>query len=512
MKNTNSSSNKTENNVKDQNIDNTVNKKNSNVKSQNTDSGIKKTNSNIKNMDDTTNKIDISKSKTKKARSTKKKKRKINYQKIFNFVSFIFIMVCIFWYGGRFVYYYLDSKETDVVEANSISLQLITANKDKETFRQVDNSYYFYEKADNNYVSYSNILWRIIKINEDGSVSLIADSVVGALAYGEEAVYQNSPVIRWLNAGDSNYSGIFENILHKKENYLIKNTTCIDSISDVNNLTCNEKNSDYYLGLLSIEDYANTGGKNSFINNERYTYLANQNAENQVWYLTQEGTLDTTDGDDVFGIRPVITLSPTLIFTSGTGTSTDPYRFSDENAFIGSYVKLGEDIWRVYEEKDGIVKLRLNDYLKVDNEVLQYAYSNNTYYHNDTKNGSLAYYLNKTYLNSLSYKDLVVENLYTNGYYGEESGYDYTSILEKTIKTKVSVPSMGEIIWNETIENYFTSTGASSTSSLVYVMKGLGAVTRKNVNSESSVVPCISILRDVLKVGTGSLEDPYRTE
>ena len=442
----------------------------------------------------------------------KKKKRKINGQKIFSFVSFVVILVCIFWYGGRFIYYYLDSKKEEVVEENTIALQLKTENQDKETFRQVKKSYYFYEKVENNYVAYSNILWRIVKINEDNSVMLIADKVVGALSYGEEVTYQTSPVIRWLNADGSANSGILESIIPEKESYLVKNTTCIDDIADVSKLTCKEKNSDYYLGLLSIEDYVNTGGKNSFINNERYTYLANQNSEKQVWYINQEGKLDVSEGDEILGLKPVITLSPTLEFTSGTGTEVDPYRFESNQTTIGSYVKLGEDIWRIYEEKDGIVKLRLNDYLKVNNEVFQYAYSNDSYYHNDTKYGSLAYYLNRTYLNQLSYKDLIIENQYTNGYYGEESQYDYGDSYEKTIDTKVAVPSMGEIIWDDTLENYFTATGVSSSSSLVYVMKSFGLATRKNVTSEANIVPCISILRENLKVGTGTEADPYRTE
>ncbi|MCI6265772.1 MAG: hypothetical protein MR598_02870 [Erysipelotrichaceae bacterium] len=62
-----------------------------------------------------------------------KKKRKINVQKIFSFASFIFIIVCILWYGGRFIYFYQSSKKAITEEANTIARTLKTQNHDQET-------------------------------------------------------------------------------------------------------------------------------------------------------------------------------------------------------------------------------------------------------------------------------------------------------------------------------------------------------------------------------------------
>ena len=90
-----------------------------------------------------------------------------------------------------------------------------------------------------------------------------------------------------------------------------------------------------------------------------------------------------------------------------------------------SYVKLDNQIWRIYQVNDTEVRLMLNDYLKVNNTELKYIYSNISSYHDDTKNGSIAYYLNKTFLNSLSYKSKIKEVSWTNGYYGAISNYDY---------------------------------------------------------------------------------------
>ena len=93
------------------------------------------------------------------------KKRKINIQKIFCFISFIFIMTCVFWYGGRLIYFYLDNKKVEVKDDDNLAKIILNENNEKDTFKQVSQDHYFYKNPNNNYLMYSNILWRIIKIN-----------------------------------------------------------------------------------------------------------------------------------------------------------------------------------------------------------------------------------------------------------------------------------------------------------------------------------------------------------
>ena len=133
----------------------------------------------------------------------KKKKRRINLQKIFSFISFIFILVCIFWYGGRLIYFYQDSKKIITEESNLFARVVKSNNQDKETFKLVGKTYYFYGNTENNYVKYSNMLWRIMRINEDNTVVLVSDSIVATLPFGEEEnTYIESSIIRWLNLED----------------------------------------------------------------------------------------------------------------------------------------------------------------------------------------------------------------------------------------------------------------------------------------------------------------------
>lgn len=437
------------------------------------------------------------------------KKRKINYQKIFCFMSFIFLATCVFWYGGRFTYFYLKNNKNEIEETTNLTQTIL--NKHLEDLKNLNNEYYFYGKNENNYVIYSNILWRVIKITPSKQLVLISESPLTNLAYGNETNYLDSNINKWLNNKDKN-NGILEQNLNQKETYLSKNKICLDSIDNIETSTCKNTNEDYYIGLLSLTDYINTGASESFINNNKYTYLSNTNKDNNIWYLNNEGKVNTANTTDIYGIKPVITLSSKNEVISGNGSKDNPYKIEKENALFGSFVKLDNDIWRIYQINDTTVKLVLNDYIKENNNPLTYKYSSNNYYHNDTKVGTLAYYLNTTYLNSLSYKDIINSDDWSNYYYSEEINYDYKKVLETTIDTKVSILSIGDIILNNNLDNYITNTGTSKTSNKIFAINNNGTLSIKNVTLKSKIVPCISINKDLLTKGSGLENDPYETE
>lgn len=440
------------------------------------------------------------------------KKRKINFQKIFNFISFIFASVCVLWYGGRFIYFYQESQKTIKKESNILATVIKNNNHENETnFKQIGQTYYFYNQANNNYLTYSNLTWRIIKLNKDNSVVLIADSALTTLAYGDITTnYEDSNLLKWLTKNETTTSSLEEK-LNLTDKYLVKSNICIDTIDDLNKINCQKTSDENYLGLLSLEDYINTGAKDSFINNGQYSYLANKNKDNEIWYITNEGKLDVNDGKDIYGIKPIITLNANLELISGNGTPEEPYQIEDKTDFFASYVKLGNDMWRVYDINENNLKLVLTNYITENEQPLTYIYSKSGYYHNDTIYGSLAYYLNHTYLNSLSYKDLISESKYLNTYYSEDTNFAYP-LTNDLIDTKVTVPTIGDIIFNKDLDNYYTTTGITADEKLVYVIKKDGQATSKNTTLKANIVPTITINKENLKAGSGSQNDPYRTE
>ena len=97
-------------------------------------------------------------------------KKKLSIQNIFCFSSLIFILTCIFWYGGRFIYFYLENQE-QLKQNNKIFYSIVKDNNlNSENFKKINKTYYFTGNTNNNYVNYSNLLWRIVKINEDKGI------------------------------------------------------------------------------------------------------------------------------------------------------------------------------------------------------------------------------------------------------------------------------------------------------------------------------------------------------
>ena len=91
----------------------------------------------------------------------------------------------------------------------------------------------------------------------------------------------------------------------------------------------------YPIGLITIDEAAYAGGKNSLINPKYYlwtgtTYWAmspyafsSYNAVARTWIINNSGNWTAYNGNH--GIRPVINLKPDVLYASGIGIENDPY-------------------------------------------------------------------------------------------------------------------------------------------------------------------------------------------
>ena len=438
--------------------------------------------------------------------------KKLSFKKIFCFISFLFILSCCIYYGTRFIKLYLANKEQQSIEKNSLVKVIRENNIDNDKYKEINGINYFINDSNNNYLTYSNILWRIIKINNDNSITVISDSSLTSLAYGESTNFTDSYINKWLNQIDNEYSGILEKHLNDKETYLQKTNTCLDTVNELDNNDCKNIINNNYLSLLTTSDFINIGNKNSYVINNEYFYLNNTNEELKPWYIDNEGKITTTTGKDAYGIKPIITIKSNIDYITGDGTKENPYKIEKENGLFGSYVKLDNQLWRIYQVNTEEVRLILNDYLKINNNPLEYIYSNNSSYHDDYKKGSIAYYLNHDFLNSLSYKDKIKEVSWTNGYYGSNSNYDYEQALNTTINTKVALISIGDIRLNNELEDYFTLTGTKEKGSTIYTIKSNQKLYTKSIQNKAYIVPAISIEKSLLTKGTGTYDNPLEME
>lgn len=430
-----------------------------------------------------------------------KKRRKLNVQKTFCTISAGFILACIIFYGFRFISLYLENKKNLKVDENTLSKVIIDNNNNDENFKNVNNDYYFTNDTDDNYVLYSNILWRIVKVNSDKTIKLISNDNLSYLAFDNEIdTFANSYINRWLN------TDVLTNQIDK--NYLTNDKICIDNVTKSNTSKCEKYDNQSNFGLLSIMDYVIAGGEDSYLNNNKFFYLSSIN-DDEVWYVNSRGKLTSSTGDKLYGVRPTITIKSNTKYTEGDGTSDNPYIITSDSIF-GSYVKLNDETWQVYEVNNDIVKLSSTEYLKDKETDLEHIYSNKTYYHNDTDYGSLAFYLNQTYINSFTNQEILLSTSWANGLL--DSNYDYKDCLETTIESKIATLSIGNVILNNNLSDYFLMSGNEDNKNIVYKVKENGSVDEINVDEEAKVIPTIAISKDKLNKGKGTIDEPYEVE
>lgn len=223
------------------------------------------------------------------------------------------------------------------------------------------NSYYFRGAITNNYVSFANLTWRIVKINSDGSVKLILNNYID-----DKANYYNAD-----NAGsidskmkftDSNINNAlktwYQTNLNGYEKYIANSKYCVDDsvgeIDETNNTyylgyyrlltdysqvnTCLGSKYNAKIGLLTADEAVYAGASKNSDNASYYLYTAEK--DHSWWTMTPASSNGTeityfdisstgkltnlSAGSYYRGIKPVINLAKKT-YVNGTGTESDPY-------------------------------------------------------------------------------------------------------------------------------------------------------------------------------------------
>ena len=220
---------------------------------------------------------------------------------------------------------------------------------------------YFYRGAvTNNYVKFAGKMWKIIRINENGSIRLLLNDRIKLAKFNPS--YNNYSYMYYSNSDVEN--GIkravdtwYNDNLKTYENYIADTEFCeqfkvsADSSSatagnatatSYDNYTSNFKCSTdgngkgvltSKVGLLTYDEAVHAGnyhGKDSssYITNSSYTYwlMSPAGVSNLVlaWYVHNVGHISTDYILNEDLVRPVISLKAGLLAT-GSGTSDDPY-------------------------------------------------------------------------------------------------------------------------------------------------------------------------------------------
>lgn len=400
------------------------------------------------------------------------KKRKKKNRIIFCLISIGIILLVLGIFIGRFII----NKKNVLVDG-----RLGDYINDKNLVK-VNNGKIYRGKNVNNYLVFNNILFRIISVNKDDSLELVTDGFINILSNKKRNVekYINDKFLRLLD-----------------KSYLVETASCKDIIDkDLKISNCKDIEADNYVRLLMISEFMN-----SVENNESYLYDEDgywlDNYSNDLAFIGYGSKIVMVYEDEMYKVKPVIRLKSDLKIVSGDGSSDNPYRLEeDKDIKVGSYVKIGNDRWIVYDVFDKSVNLVLSKGISFALE-----YGNSSTYGNSFGIGK---YLNAEYLDSLSYKDIINEKEYSIYKYED----DYKNVDKKKIRTKVGMMSVSDVKINVMNDDFYLLTPVDG--EMVYLY-GTGKNVSK-INYARKVRPTINVNKNKIKSGTGLIDDEYLVE
>ncbi len=442
-----------------------------------------------------------------------KEKKKLGFHFWFILLSCIFLVGLLVNYGYRFFHFYHLAHTPQTNQTTTLHDQILYNTKlatSGDGLYYDQNKYVYKGMVENNYVYYSNRYFRIVRINADRSITLITDDIASSLVWDyKENDYATSYIRDWLNVGENDHTGIFYHSLETPEQYLMESKYCVDAV-DEEHLTCNQTVTDK-VGLMSIAEYKEALANLSYLNIGKYWWTSNTSLDGQVWYVFGEGGIhaksNVYEKYYAYGVRPVITLKPDINFVSGNGTKEEPYRITAPNnqLEIGSYVTWNDSLWKVIDVTDQDIRIMKNDVLTIDSKEVSRVFSHRSNLYNPSDVGSLAYYLNHNYIESLPNKSLLVDALWYNGTYGDS--YNYQDIYNSTVQAKVGLAIVGSL-FGGTEQSFVTMTGMHD--DLVYFVSEQGMLSTADIESEFSVKPVLAISKSAQIIsGSGMERDPF---
>ncbi len=268
-------------------------------------------------------------------------------------------------YSGEIVVA-LGSKETktfgETIIANSTVNEEITTGFNAsaidnegliKTTTEDGDMYYFRGEALNNYVRFADQLWRIVKINEDGSVKLVLNNILDTSSSyqdGESLTFEDSLVNNalqdWYNVYLTSYTNVIASHKFCNDNLITEGSeyyAAYDRISKnyIPNSACLGESFIANVGLLTADEVV-MAGASSEVNNNYYLY--NPDIKSDYFTMTSARLINgsfypfvvKTDGSIVsnimstqsIGVRPTINIIKNVSAT-GTGTIEDPYLLLD---------------------------------------------------------------------------------------------------------------------------------------------------------------------------------------
>lgn len=381
---------------------------------------------------------------------------------------------------------------------------------DKIVKKETDKTNYYKGNDNNNYIKLDGILFKIVGLNEDGSVKVTSSEPLAFVDYNS--------VDTWLN--DYFYDKLSDNV---KKYIKTDSKWCNEEISNTDNYTkCNKYGKKKAMGLLSVADINNSKDKdgNSSLLGQQSFLLGNQKDKKEIKVIPIENKIKTENKNIVSGVRPTMNLKSNIVISKGNGSDSSPYIIKGtatrvkagskvSNLKIGEYVNYSGFNWRVSNKKDdGNIQLVLDDTITSNEGYLLLGFGTDGKYYSTNNKTNLGYKLvneGSKYINTklLKKQKFKVYNYKGNATYNSNVNYsNYT--------TKLIEVSMFELFSTSSSDNYWFR--ESDGKENAYANSPIGDVVKYEIVENNNSMIKLSVLVDgtsTIKLGSGSKNDPY---
>ena len=213
----------------------------------------------------------------------------------------------------------------------------------------IGTSYYFRGNVKDNYVSFAGFLWRIVRINGDGSVKIVLNDAIDVLNkyYDENYEYSKTQINKRLQSW-------YQEHLFNYGDYIASHKFCNDNVKNeetgkyasydriitnhIPTFVCLGKDYNLKIGLLTADEVMLAGAG---LNGNKEYYLYNENIKDSYFTMTianyennklypfvvkNDGSLDNKIAGNLNRyVRPVINLIKN-VNAEGNGTINNPYQ------------------------------------------------------------------------------------------------------------------------------------------------------------------------------------------
>lgn len=386
------------------------------------------------------------------------------------------------------------------------------------------NGYYKGEDV-NNYVMFNNMIFRIVKINSNDTVTIASDEVLANVDYTNDGRFAGSSIDSWLN-------DYFYNLLEDKYKELITSSKWCDDVlgaDDYMSTECSRTSAKRNVGILSIQDYNNTLDNDvSFLDFSGLVWYANLDTDNKPWTITSlydyPLKAEAMNQEYLFNIRPAVTLKKSTKVLNGDGSYENPYILVQNNSGrrstninerqVGEYVNYSGYTWRIAGVNNDTTEIIMTGVVMNDDAEVEIGYNNSgNKVYNPNKKGNIGYQVINSITRYVS-TDLFTKTEIEVPIYNNRVTYEGNKDI-KTYTNIVTIPSVFDIFsakGDNSSDGGYWYIDSSLEDGIKTIMNPVGTVSYTEVTDDRTEgVKIKAYLKDDVYItgGDGSLSDPY---